>query len=911
LITTEHFPILDFWFYEVGVNVVPADTRDREDFRNKWTDYQNKAMKPQEYEQMKKDGYYVKGTAVVTGKVWRGKNVGYYLTGIDFDNKTAIDEFLEACKTGPEDKIPTREELAKYLLLEYHSDNLDKLHAYAFSKHPMKNKDSDRGKAWFNEKTMPAIEVKGSGRLMFCTPSMNKGGHRYEFLLDKRLPPVTEELEKVIDSILTKYKIDYLTKGDKKTREMLDQLDQKNIVGEGSRHPSLLKKMNAILHDLIRIKPVEEIKQKCIEYNNLYYNPPLPIDEFERMWNDSVVKVAEIESDKDANTINKPTEEEQTVEGLLLVEAAKRLNTGMYAVKGMIIQVSSVIQMVISTDFECVKCSDTKTVRHKPPLFSLPSDYDIGDLPPGMCDKCGEKRGYEVKAHTEFPAMKIQLQDEKKQNALEGLDVVLFGKDTVNVRTGENCMIFGQLFVIQQSKNTRVTYLFANIKGGSIEYEKPEAKEIELTEEDLQQLNEFIQQPDFRDKLVSSFAPTIIGHENKKLAVILQYIGAPENREKHIRGRIHVLFIGTPGTAKTTLAEEAKKLGEPNSRFISTQGASPKAITAIIDRETDGSYVLRLGAIPQAKNSLCVLDEVAALSMEDQRYLHGAMEQGYFTVDKYGFHRQINAPTTILSTTNPERSKWHNNVVEKGQIPLRMELIDRYDLIMAFQAFTEQEKKVEYAKNRLAIYKRLDNNELDEIDYTFLQKFIQHAKSFNPSISEEADAMITDYWSKLDIRIFPTNRVLETIVRVCKAFARLHFSNTVTVEIAKEAVDFITEVFRDFDKTITIVKDPRDIACEEIVKYLKESPGIVRDFEVCLNYAAASSTLVEAYTGPVIDNQSRKYREIADRFKLKQFDSASLGGTISIISLKPLKLVFNETTITTTEEKKKEDERQV
>jgi hypothetical protein len=63
---------------------------------------------------------------------------------------------------------------------------------------------------------------------------------------------------------------------------------------------------------------------------------------------------------------------------------------------------------------------------------------------------------------------------------------VLFGKDTVNVRNGENCMIFGELHVIQQSKNTRVTYMFGNIKGGSIEYEKPEAKEIEITDEDLQ-----------------------------------------------------------------------------------------------------------------------------------------------------------------------------------------------------------------------------------------------------------------------------------------------------------------------------------------------------------------------------------------------------------------------------------------
>jgi DNA replicative helicase MCM subunit Mcm2 (Cdc46/Mcm family) len=908
MITPDYYHILDYWFYEVGVNVVPADTRDRVDFRNKWTDYQTEPMKPQDYEQMKKDGDYVKGAAVVTGKVHRGPNVGYYLTGIDFDNAIAVNEFLEACRAPGTDKIPTCEELAKYMLLEHHLDSPDKLHVYAYSKHPLKNKGSDRGKVWFDEKKMPAIEVKGTDLLMFCTPSMNKGGHRYEFL-NKRLPPVTEQLENVIDSILAKYKIDYLTKRDRNTREMLDKLDQKNIVGEGSRHNKLLTKMNAMLHDLIRIKPVEEIKQKCIEFNNLYCNPPLPIDEFERMWNDCYIHVVEIESDKDANVVNKSGEEEDTVaiEGLLSVEAAKRLNTGMYAVKGMIIQVSSVIQMVISTDFECVKCSDTKTVRHKPPLFSLPSDYDVGDLPPSVCDKCGEKRGYEVKKHVEFPAMKIQLQDEQKQNALEGLDVVLFGKDTVNVRTGENCMVFGELHVIQQSKNARVTYLFGNIKGGSIEYEKPEAKDIEISAEDLDKLNEFVQEYNMKEQLVSIFAPTIIGHENKKLAIILMYIGAPET--EYFRGRIHGLFVGPPGTAKTKLALEAKKLGYPNSRFSSTQGASAKSITAIIDKENDSSYVIRLGVLPQAKGSMCVLNEVASLLMEDQKYLFDVMEEGKFTIDKFGFHREIDTPTTVLGTTNPETAEWHNNVVEKNQIPLRKELVDRYDFVLVFQAFSNQKQKANYLSKKLEIIKQLRLGELT-VDYTFLQKLIQRAKSFDPELSDEAKAMIIDYWSKLDSRIFPTNRVAETIIRTSIAFARLHFSNIVTVDIAKEAIDFITELFKEFDKTVVVVQDPRDIACEEIIKYLKETPGVTHYFEECLRHTAHSNTLVETYIGSSsVDNNSFQYRDIANRFK--QGIISVNGGKIYREGIHPLKLVFREeetaAAVTTTEEKKEKD----
>jgi DNA replicative helicase MCM subunit Mcm2 (Cdc46/Mcm family) len=610
------------------------------------------------------------------------------------------------------------------------------------------------------------------------------------------------------------------------------------------------------------------------------------------MWNDAQVHVIEEETEKDAATAGSGG---VLIEGLISVESAKRLNSGAYAVKGMIIQVSNVIQMVETTDFKCQNCSKTASHKYNPPLLSLPSDLQIGKATRDKCETCGERFSFEVVGHTEVPGMKIQLQDERKQNALEGLDVVLFGTDTINIRTGENCMVYGELHVVQR-RDVRVTYLFGNTKGGAIEYEKPEIKDIELTPEDLDELNKFQQQPDVAKRLTQQFAPTIISHDNKKLAILLQYIGAPESR--HFRGRIHALLIGPPGLAKTALAREAYQLGYPSSRFSSAQGASVKTITAIIDKENE-FYVIRLGVLPQARNSLCILDEVASHSTEEQKYLFGCMEEGKFTIDKHGFHREIDAPTSVLGTTNPETADWFNNVVEKGQIPLRKELVDRYDYVLVFKATTEREKKLDYAKQRLGLYRQLQDGEL-VVDYTFLQKFIQHARSFESvRISEEAEAMIAEYWSKLDSRIFPTNRVLETIQRTSMAFARLHFSNTVTVDIVNEAVAFITEMFQEFDQTVAVVKDPRDIACEEVIKYLEETPGQEHTFEECLNHAVASNTLVEAYFGKVVDNQSKKFKELANRFKLKEVSSA-----VSIVSLKPLKLVFKAITSPETEQQK-------
>ena len=146
------------------------------------------------------------------------------------------------------------------------------------------------------------------------------------------------------------------------------------------------------------------------------------------------------------------------------------------------------------------------------------------------------------------------MQDVEKQNELECLNVVLFDNNTVDVRNGEKAMVAGTLHVVQQRGNIgrRVTYLFAD----SIEYDTIQNENVIITEEDLVEIEEFAREPDMIDKLTEMVAPTIIGHDQKKLGIVLMYIGAPETDD--FRGRIHALFIGPPGTAKSKLALERK-----------------------------------------------------------------------------------------------------------------------------------------------------------------------------------------------------------------------------------------------------------------------------------------------------------------------------------------------------------------
>jgi hypothetical protein len=131
--------------------------------------------------------------------------------------------------------------------------------------------------------------------------------------------------------------------------------------------------------------------------------------------------------------------------------------------------------------------------------------------------------------------------------------------------------------------------------------------------------------------------------------------------------------------------------------------------------------------------------------------------------------------------------------------------------------------------------------------------------------------------------------VLDTIVRISMAFARLHFSNIVTAEIAREAIEFLTKMYKAFDSSVVVVQDPRDAACREIVKFLTQTPNIPFDFQDCINYAASNNSLVESYLGKSpVNNNSSKYRDIADRFKQGLVGEV----LISIESMNPLRLMF-------------------
>jgi hypothetical protein len=262
----------DFWRYDIGVNVIPADTKNKTT-SIKWSEYQDKPIPEWQHEKWKKESVFSKGIAVIAGEVWHRKDKkGLYLTIIDADK---IDAINEVCNRNG--KTISLQEMAQKTLIEQHKDCLDKAHLYVYSPIPFVQKGPD---------SKLGLEVKGLGHhgIVFCTPSIHKNGYPYQ-IIGISAPATLNihqatELMQHLDQICLKYGVEYLerTKGiDSRLKGMVKELiiNPKIRIGQSTRHITLISVANSLLFNHLgkRKKTEQQLKDFFMQINITLCDP--------------------------------------------------------------------------------------------------------------------------------------------------------------------------------------------------------------------------------------------------------------------------------------------------------------------------------------------------------------------------------------------------------------------------------------------------------------------------------------------------------------------------------------------------------------------------------------------------------------------------------------------------------------
>jgi replicative DNA helicase Mcm len=349
---------------------------------------------------------------------------------------------------------------------------------------------------------------------------------------------------------------------------------------------------------------------------------------------------------------------------------------------------------------------------------------------------------------------------------------------------------------------------------------------MDITEQDKRKIISLSEEADLYEKMVGAIAPSIYGYDQEKLAIILQLFSGVTKHlpdESRIRGDLHILLIGDPGTGKSQLLSYIQNIA-PRSVYTSGKGSSSAGLTAAAVRDDFGDgqqWTLEAGALVLADQGIAGVDELDKMNPDDRSAMHQALEQQEISISKAGINATLKSRCSLLGAANPKYGRFDQYEPISEQIDLEPALISRFDLIFTVTDQPDEEKDRNLAEHILTTNyagelnthrEELNSSNYseeevatvtDEVDPTIepelLRKYVAYAKrNCFPTMTEEAREAIQDFYVDLrakgqdeDAPVPVTARKLEALVRLAEASARVRLSDTVTEDDAERVIEIV------------------------------------------------------------------------------------------------------------------------
>ncbi len=507
---------------------------------------------------------------------------------------------------------------------------------------------------------------------------------------------------------------------------------------------------------------------------------------------------------------------------------ARHVNT-MVSVQGIVRKATGVRPKIQEAAFECQRCGTLTYIPQAGGDFQEPHE----------CQGCERQGPFRINFdQSEFiDSQKIRVQESPEGlrggETPQSIDIHIEDDITGQVSPGDHVIVTGVLHLEQQGSGQEKSAVFdVYMDGTSVEIEDEEFEDMDITDEDKQEIVELSNEGNIYEQMVDSIAPAIYGYEQEKLAMILQlFSGVTKHLPdgSRIRGDLHMLLIGDPGTGKSQMLSYIQHIA-PRSVYTSGKGSSSAGLTAAAVRDDFGDgqqWTLEAGALVLADKGIAAVDELDKMRPEDRSAMHEGLEQQKISVSKAGINATLKSRCSLLGAANPKYGRFDQYESIGEQINLEPALISRFDLI-----FTVTDKPDPDHDSRLAehilqtnfagelntqrteinapnITEEQVNSQTEEvapaIDAELLRKYIAYSKSnVYPTMSADARQAIRDFYVDLrskgtdeDAPIPVTARKLEALVRLAEASARVRLSDTVEQKDADRVIEIVRSCLQD------------------------------------------------------------------------------------------------------------------
>ena len=474
----------------------------------------------------------------------------------------------------------------------------------------------------------------------------------------------------------------------------------------------------------------------------------------------------------------------------------------MIAISGMVVRTSELRPMMTEAAWLCPSGHLTYEMQD-----------DLALKRPPKCELCGEVRNFELdRRHSRFIDFQVVRVQELPEELPPGqlpqfFDVNVEGDIVNTARPGDRVVLTGVVRAVPDYTLGQVkTRLFrSQIDCSHIEVRGKEPEQVQISREDEELIRKIATYPDAYERLVSSVAPVIIGHQTEKEAILLLMAGGsatvlPDGTK--LRGDLNVLFVGDPGTGKSEMLKFAAQVA-PRGLYASGRGSTAAGLSAAVIREKN-VLMLEAGIVVLADLGIACIDEFEKMKPEDRSALHEMMEQNTVTIAKGGIYATLNARTAILAACNPVLGRYNpfQNLTENvGTLPIP--LLSRFDIIFVFRDQPTPAEDEKLATHILSVHARRSYAAPPPIEFSLLKKYLSYAKRVSPNLTKPASDRLRDFYLELrrtggaEDSIPPTPRTLEALIRIATARARVLLREEVTEEDALAAIALMNRMVED------------------------------------------------------------------------------------------------------------------